>query len=197
MSTRTVGSGLRRAAILLVALDPETGAKVFQSLGEDEVERISQEISRLGAVDREEMVEVLTEFKDVATVQRMLREGGYESAIDLIRTSLPEEKAERFVRLLEGQRRSMPFHILARAEAVDLVPFLREEHPQTVALVLSHLPPAKAAEVLDRFPEEQKVEIVRRIATLGPTSAEAIERVESGLEEHLASLGPGRSGHVV
>ena len=121
-------------------------------------------------------------------LQQMLREGGYDNAIDLIRSSLPDEKASRLVRLLEAQRQSMPFHFLEHTEAEVMVTFLSEEHPQTIALVLSYMPPAKASEVLTSLPSDRQVDIVRRIATLGHTSPEAIKRVEAGLRKHLASL---------
>lgn len=179
--------GLRRAAILMVALDAETGSKVFQSISEADMERLSREIASLGIVEKDEMLSVLEEFKDSAMLNRMLREGGYENAIQLIRKSLPEEKAARLVRLLEAQRQSMPFQFLEHTEAEGLAALLEEEHPQTIALVLSHLAPAKAAEVLTRLPSDRQVDIVRRIATLGHTSPEAVQRVESGLRKHLAS----------
>ena len=180
-------SGLRKAAILLVTLPAETSALVFQSLSEDDMERISQEIAHLGPVDRQETVEVLEEFKDTATVQQMLREGGFDNAIELIRSSLPEEKANRLVRLLNAQRQSMPFYFLEHTEADVMVTFPQEEHPQTIALILSYMPPSNAAEVLTGFPPERQVEIVRRIATLGHTSPEAIKRVEAGLQKFLAT----------
>lgn len=185
---RPARSGLRRAAILMVALDPETGGKVFQSLPESDMERLSQEIATLGVVEREEMLEVLEEFKDSAMLSQMLREGGYESAIELIRKSLPEEKASRLIRLLDAQRQSMPFHFLEHTEAEVMATFLQEEHPQTIALVLSYMAPLKAAEVLTSLPSERQVDIVRRIATLGHTSPEAIKRVEAGLRKHISSL---------
>ncbi len=187
-SEAPVRSGMRRAAILLVALDPETGGKVFQALPEDEMERVSQEIAALGVVEKEEMFSVLEEFKDSAMLQQMLREGGYDSAIELIKNSLPAEKASRLVRLLEAQRQSMPFHFLENTEAEVMATFLQEEHPQTIALVLSYMNPTKAAEVLTSLPSDRQVDIVRRIAILGHTSPEAVKRVEAGLRKHLASL---------
>lgn len=180
--------GLRKAAILIVSLDAETGGKIFRGLPEDDMERLSQEIAGLGVVGKEEMLSVLEEFKDLAMVQQMLREGGYDSAIELIRQSLPEEKADRLIRLLEAQRQSMPFHFLDHTEAEVMVTFLQEEHPQTIALVLSYMAPAQAANVLTCLPQERQVDIVRRIATLGHTSPEAIKKVEAGLKKYLASL---------
>ncbi|MFN0059561.1 MAG: flagellar motor switch protein FliG [Planctomycetota bacterium] len=180
--------GLRKAAILLVALEGEISTTVFKSLPEEDMEVISQEIARLGMVGRQEMLDVLAEFKDVAMVQKLLREGGYEHAIGLITQSLPKTKAQKIVRMLDAQRQAVPFHFLENAEAEVLATFLQEEHPQTIALVLSYMEATKAAEVLTSMSKERQFDIVQRIATLGHTSPEAIKRVEAGLRKHLASL---------
>ncbi len=180
--------GLRKCAILLVGLPTQIATTVFKTLHEDDMETISQEIAKLGLVRKEEMLEVLDEFKDLALMQRLMKEGGYDSAINLIKESLPENKASKMVRILEAQRQSTPFHFLEHAEAEVLSTFLQEEHPQTIALVLSYMGPAKASEVLGTLSQERQFDIVRRIATLGHTSPEAIKRVEAGLQKYLASL---------
>lgn len=180
--------GLRKAAILLVTLDSEIATKIFGSLSEDDMELVSQEIAALGLVRKPEILEVLEEFKDLVLVQRLLKEGGFDHAITLINSSLPQQKAQRLVRLLEAQRQAVPFHFLEQAEADVLSTFLQEEHPQTIALVLSYMDQGKAAEVLTSFPQERQFDIVRRIATLGHTSPEAIKKVEAGLQKYLASL---------
>ena len=143
--------GTRKAAIMLITLDPDTSGKIFQALPEEDMERLSQEIAGLGLVEKDEMLDVLEEFKDIAMVQQMLREGGYDSAIELIRNSLPPEKADRLIRLLEAQRQSMPFHFLEHTEADVMVTFLQEEHPQTIALVLSYMPPQQAADEMNQL----------------------------------------------
>jgi len=189
-------TGVRHAAILLVALDAETGGRLFRSLPEDDMDRLSREITSLGIVEKDEMLTVLEEFKDSAMLNQMLREGGYDSAIQLIRNSLPAEKASRLIRQLESQRRTSPFHFLEHTETEVMAAFLRDEHPQTIALVLSHLAPVQAAEVLTSLSSDRQVDIVRRIATLGPTSPETIQRVEAGLRTHLASIAFAESEQV-
>ncbi len=180
--------GLRKAAILLVALDAETSTEVFKNLSDDEMELISQEIAALGLVPRDEMLEVLDEFKDSVLMQKLLKEGGYDHAVELITRSLPKGKASKLVRLLEAQRQAVPFHFLQHTEADVLVTFLQEEHPQTIAVVLSYMEAPKAAEVLTGLPPEKQTDVVRRIATLGHTSPEAIRNVEAGLRKYVNSL---------
>lgn len=181
-------AGLRKAAILLLALDNDVAAEVFQSLPDDEIEAVSQEIARLGMVNKDELVAVLEEFRDMTTVQGFIREGGYDHAIELIQSSLPKAKANKLVRLLEAQRQAVPFHFLEQAEAEVLATFLQEEHPQTIALVVSYMEPNKAADILTSLPHERQFDILKRVATLGHTSPEAIKHIESGLRKHLASL---------
>jgi len=180
--------GLRKCAILLVGLPSKVATEVFGSLSEDDMELVSQEIARLGVVRKAEMLEVLEEFKDLALMQRLMKEGGYDHAISLIQESLPDAKAAKLVRILEAQRQSVPFHFLEHAEADVLSTFLQEEHPQTIALVLSYMAPPKASDVLATLSQERQFDIVRRIATLGHTSPEAIKRVEAGLQKYIASL---------
>lgn len=181
-------TGLRKAAILLVALDTDVATEIFAQLGETEMEAASHEIARLGVVDKSEMIAVLEEFRDLVMVQSLVKEGGYDRAIMLIQSSVPKSQAGKLVRLLEAQRQAAPFNFLQHSEPDVLVTFLQEEHPQTIALVLSYVEPSKAAEVLTALPPERQIDIVKRIATLGHTSPEAIKRVESGLRKHMASL---------
>ena len=148
----TRSEGVRKAAILLLTLDGGVASKVFKCLPEDEIELISQEITKIGMVQKEEMVGVLEEFRDLITVQGFVREGGYDSAIQLIRESLPKGQAQKMVRLLEAQRQSVPFHFLENAESEVLGTFLQEEHPQTIALVLSYMEANKAAGILTSLP---------------------------------------------
>lgn len=180
--------GVRKAAILMVALDPEVAGPVFGQLTEEDMELVSQEIASLGLVDKLEMTGVLEEFKDLVMVQDLIKEGGYEHAINLIQSSLPKNKATKLVRLLEAQRQSIPFNFLQHTESEVLVTFLQEEHPQTIALVLSYVEPSKAAEILTSMTPEKRIDVVKRIALLGHTSPDAIKNVESGLRKYLASL---------
>lgn len=182
------GSGLRKAAILLVSIEADAASSVFGQLTETEMELLSQEIARLGTISRAELVAVLEEFKDLVIVQGLLKQGGYDNAVDLIQRSLTKAQAAKLIRLLEAQRQAAPFNFLQHTEADVLVTFLQEEHPQTIALVLSYVEPSKAADILTSLGQEKQIDIVKRIATLGHTSPEAIKNVESGLRKYLASL---------
>ncbi len=181
-------SGLRKAAILFVTLDEEVASTIFKQLPDEDAELISKEIAEMGMVDKEQIRSVVEEFRDMATVCQYVREGGVEYAVKLIEKSFPQVKAYRLTRLLETQKQNIPFVFLKNTEMESLLTFLGEEHPQTIALVLSYMEPGKAAEILTRSPQEKQFDIMRRIAALEHTSPEAIRHVESGLRRYLASL---------
>jgi flagellar motor switch protein FliG len=181
-------AGLTKAAILFVTLGEETAATILKHLPEEDAELITKEIADLGMVEKEQIETVVGEFRDLATVCQYVKEGGIDYATRLIEKSFPQVKAYRLIRLLETQKQNIPFAFLKNTETESLLTFLGEEHPQTIALVLSYMEPAKAAEILTRLPPEKQFDIVKRIAALEHTSPEAIRHVESGLRRYLASL---------
>lgn len=184
--------GLRKAAIFILSLDEETASLVLKNMSDKEAEQITREIARLGMVEKKQIQEVLGEFTELSKVQRFIREGGSEQAQRLIKKAFPESTAKRLIQLLEAQKdtqkQHIPFGFLKSIETDSLYTFLLDEHPQTVALVLSYAEAAKAAEVLAKFPPERQFDIVKRIANLEHTSPEAIKHVESGLKKFLTSL---------
>ena len=191
------GTGARRAAILMIALDPETGSAVFDALSSEDRRALSAEIEDLGDVGRVEMQEVLASFKDVATLRRLLPEGETDDALDRIRSALPEERADRLVRLLRERDANDPLGFLESIGAEEIAGLLRDEHAQTIALVLAHLTPRKAARVLAWFVPGRRPEIVQRLSTLESTRSETVDRVGSVLRSRLAEgarPGTPRSG---
>ncbi|MBN1421129.1 MAG: flagellar motor switch protein FliG [Planctomycetes bacterium] len=180
--------GLRKAAVLLISLDEEAASEVLKHLSDQEAERVTKEIARLGVVEKDTIARTLTEFRDLREAQCFIREGGFDHAIRLIQRSLPEGRASRIVNLLETQEQNVPFSFLRNSESESLFTLLSEEHPQTIALVLSYMEAAKAAEIIARLSPERQYDIIKRIATLEHTSPEAIKHVEAGLKRYLASL---------
>jgi len=181
-------SGLRKAAILFVALEEDVASTIFKHIPDEDAELITKEIADMGMVEKEQIAQVVEEFRDLATVCQYVKEGGIDYATRLIEKSFPQVKAHRLIRLLETQKQNIPFAFLKNTETESLLTFLGEEHPQTIALVLSYMEPGKAAEILTKSPPERQFDIVKRIAALEHTSPEAIRHVESGLRRYLASL---------
>jgi len=186
-ASEVADEGLRKAAIFLVTLEEEVAAEVFKRLSDKEAKILSQEIIRLGFVDNAHVEKVLEEFQELCRISSVIREGGADHAFNLLRKSFPPETANRIIKLLAEEQQPHPFEFLKNADVESLFPYLQEEHPQTVALVLSYMEPQQSAAILGRLSPERQGDIVRRIAMIEHTSPEAIKQVEIGLKKYLRS----------
>jgi flagellar motor switch protein FliG len=180
--------GLRKAAILLIALDEDVAAEVLGQLGEEEAKLLSREILNLGLVDKSQVAKVVREFQKLINLSEFIKAGGAEHAFNLLKKSFPPDVANQIIRMLSKDRLDLPFDFLKKLEIETLLPFIQNEHPQTIAVILSHLEPAQAAGILSKLPQESQSDIVRRIAMLDHTSPEAIKHVERGLQKSLSSM---------
>jgi flagellar motor switch protein FliG len=181
-------TGLRKAAVLLVSLETDVAASVLSHMEREDIERISMEIARIGDIPAEQRMRVLEEFYQTNLARRYIEEGGIEYARALLERSLPAEEAAVIMEGLEQSIQMTPFHFLQKAEAASLVTFVQDEHPQTIALILTHLQAKQAAEVLAALQPKKQIEVVRRVATMGQTTPEAIRQVEKGLESKLSTI---------
>jgi len=178
---------VRKAAILIMSLPDEQAAKLLSRLDPKQVEAISIEIAKMGVVSGEEQEQVIREFANANPNALTGRAGGLEVARQLVEQALGKNANST----LENVRRSieaMPFSFLQKVDSQNLLTFITDEHPQTIALILCHLPPSKAADVIAGLPPDQQRSVVRRIATMGQTSPEIISAVEQGLERRMASV---------
>ena len=181
-------NGVRKSAILLVSLDSDKAAEVLKRLPPDAVEEISREIASLGEVASTERKTVLNEFYNVALANSYLVEGGLEYAKTLLRKSLPQQEADRIIKQVTQQVQTTPFSFLQKAESENLLTFIQDEHPQTIALILAHLPSQKASEILVGLPSQKQIEVVKRVANMEQTNPEVIKEVERGLEHRLSDI---------
>ncbi len=180
--------GLRKAAILLLALDQETAAEILRHMQRERVEEVSREIAQLDRVPPEVRTEIITEFHHLLLARQYMDMGGLSLARSLLERTLPKEEARRIVQALEHQVHEQPFSFLQKTETENLLTFLHGEHPQTIALVLSHIPSTTASEILVGLEPERQIEVITRIANMDQTSPEVIKEVEKGLEKRLAGL---------
>jgi flagellar motor switch protein FliG len=182
-------TGARRAAIVIASLPRETAAHVLSRMGRKETEAVGLEIARLADIPEGVAEEVLREFLGVAHSGGAVLQDGLAHARELLRSSLPEPEAgEAIARLEEAATAHKPFDFLAAADADAVVTQIANEHPQTIALVLSHIPPARAAGVLAGLPASKQGEVVRRISRLRDVSPEALRSVEESLAGRLGPL---------
>ena len=179
--------GLRKAAILLVSLDRESAAQVLGLMDRDMVEAVTLEIARLSDVTPVERTGVLEEFYALGVVRTSVDRGGIEHAKELLEQSVGREKARQMIEGMKPSVRAAPFTFLQKVPPHQLSALIGEEHPQTIALILTHLRPARASELLTGLPAAKQVEVVRRIANMEHANPEIVQEVERALASRLAA----------
>lgn len=180
-------TGLRKAAVVLLSLDKPLAAEVMGQLRKEEVEALTMEIAKLDDVTKEEQDGAIEEFYNLGMARVHIERGGMDYASDLLEQSLGKEKAGSILETVKQSLSSVPFGFLQKAGAENLLTFVVEEHPQTIALILSHLPPGLSAQVLSKLPSNKQLEVVRRVATMEQTSPEVVHDVEKSLEGRMRS----------
>jgi len=178
---------LRKAAILLTSLPEEQAAQLLAKLNGKQVEAVTIQIAKLGRLTPDEQESVLREFGESNPNVLGGEAGGVEYAKNLVEKAFGDQAGTT----LENLRHSieaLPFHFLKKVDPQNLLTFIMDEHPQTIALILSHLPPPIGAEVVKGLPADRQLAVIRRIAHMGQTSPEVIQEVERGLESRMANL---------
>ena len=181
-------SGVQKAAILLIALGPEKSATIFKHLKEDEIEELTLEIANTRSVDPQTKEAVLNEFYQVCLAQQYIAEGGIGYAKELLEKALGDDRAQDVISKLTASLQVRPFEFVRKTDPSQLLNFIQDEHPQTIAMILSYLSPTQASLVLGALPLEKQSDVARRIATMDRTSPDVIKEVERVLERKLASL---------
>jgi len=181
-------NGLRKAAILLLSLPQDEAAQILKRLSPTQVEEVSREIASIIEVPGPARQEVFSEFYNLALANSWVNEGGLEYAKALLIKSLSEEDAKRIIKQVTQQVQTTPFSFLQKAESENLLTFIQDEHPQTIALILAHLPPQKASEIMVGLAGAKQIEVVKRIANMEQTNPEVIKEVERGLEHRLSDI---------
>lgn len=182
------GTGARKTAIVLVRLGKERAAQVMAHMSEEEVEAVSAEIAQLAAVEPSETDTVMREFSDLLTARQHMLQGGMDLARDLLQRSLGDERAEEALQRLHARAVQLPFQFLGRADPAQLRSFIREEHPQVIAIVLAHMSAEKASLVLSGLSPELQAEVAHRIAVMDRANPDAVRVVEAVLEHRLSSV---------
>ena len=181
-------SGVRKAAILLLTLEQSIAGEILKHLDEGQIEELSREIAALGPVAQPLRDEIVGEFYQLALARSYADEGGWDFAKNLLSKSLPEDQAKKITDQVNQTIQSAPFSFLQKAESDNLLTFIQDEHPQTIALILAHLKPTQASEILRGLAGQKQVEVVKRIANMEQTNPEVIKEVERGLEHRLSAM---------
>lgn len=181
-------NGVQKAAILLIALGPEKSAAIFKHLKEDEIEELTLEIANTRSVSPQTKEDILNEFYQVCLAQQYIAEGGIGYAKDLLEKALGNEKAQEVISKLTASLQVRPFEFVRKTDPSQVLNFIQDEHPQTIAMILSYLSSGQAAMILGSLTPEKQADVAKRIAMMDRTSPDVIKEVERVLERKLSSL---------
>lgn len=181
-------TGVQKAAVLLIALGPEKSADIFKHLKEDEIEELTLEIANTRSVSPQVKEDVLNEFYQVCLAQQYIAEGGITYAKELLDKALGGERAQEVISKLTASLQVRPFEFVRKTDPSQLLNFIQDEHPQTIAMILSYLTPAQAAMIMSALSSEVQSDVAKRIATMDRTSPDVVKEVERVLERKLSSL---------
>ncbi|MFV0464715.1 MAG: flagellar motor switch protein FliG [Lachnospiraceae bacterium] len=180
--------GSKKAAVLLIALGPERSADLFKHLKEEEIEELTLEIANTRSVSPQIKDEVLEEFYQVCLAQQYIAEGGIGYAKELLEKALGSDKAKDVITKLTASLQVRPFEFVRKTDPSQVLNFIQDEHPQTMAMILSYLPATQAAVIMSALTPEVQADVAKRIALMDRTSPDVIQEVERILERKLSSL---------
>ncbi len=180
-------TGKQKAALLLISLGPEVSAAIYKHLNEEEIERLTLEISGVKKVEASVKEEIIEEFHNIALAQDYISQGGIGYAKTVLEKALGKEHAQAIINRLTSSLQVRPFDFARRADPSQILNFIQHEHPQTIALILSYLAAEQAGMILSSLPQEMQADIAKRIATMDSTSPEVISEIEAVLERKLSS----------
>ncbi|MBS4198953.1 flagellar motor switch protein FliG [Bacillus sp. FJAT-49732] len=180
-------TGKQKAAILLISLGPDVASSVYKHLTEEEMEKLTLEISSVRKVDSSAKEEIMDEFHNIAIAQDYITQGGIGYAKTVLEKALGAEQAMTIINRLTSSLQVRPFDFARKADAGQILNFIQNEHPQTIALILSYLDPEKAGQILSELPQDKQTDIAKRIAVMDRTSPEVISEIESILERKLSA----------
>ncbi len=184
--------GVQKAAMLVIALNVENASEVFKHLDSSEIEMISTEITKVRNVPSQTVDAVMEEFYNMVTAREYVLEGGIEYAQAVLEKSFGLNKAVEIIEKVKNLTTLRGFDVLKKADSSQLISFLNKEHPQTIALILSHLHPDQTASALKELPEPLRTDVAFRIATLGKISPQTLKQIEKVVDD-MAGLNMGQS----
>lgn len=180
-------SGKEKAAILVISLGPDVAAQVYKHLSEEEIERLTLQISQVRKVDSSLKEEIITQFHQLALAQDYITQGGIGYAKTVLEKAVGKDEAMQIINRLTSTLQVRPFDFARKADPGQILNFIQNEHPQTIALILSYLDSSQAGQILSELPQEMQADIAKRIALMDRTSPEVINEVEQILERKLSA----------
>lgn len=181
-------TGKQKAAALLITLGSDAASNILRHCEENEIEALTLEIFRMGAVNTEMRESVVEECYHMSFVSDGVSPGGMDYARDVLARALGNQKASEFLDRVRARSQGAPFDFLDDADPAQLASSIKHEHPQTIALIASHLQPSKSAAMLANLDEGMQGEVASRVAVMARVSPEVIKSVEAGLRDKLSAV---------
>jgi len=180
--------GVEKAAILLVTLGAERAAQIYKHLNEDEIERVSIQITQLKAVSPEVKLEVLREVYNDILAREYVEQGGLDFAKSALANAMGEERAKRILERVQRSLEGNPFEFLDKADPEQLIMLLENEHPQVISLILANLSPEQASAVLGGLPDQVRYEVIKRIANMESITPDVLELLRTSLQTRISTM---------
>lgn len=181
-------SGKQKAAAIIISLGADDASKIYKFLKEDEIEQLTYEISRLQHLSPSTMEDTLKDFYDLCLTQKVITEGGLEYAKNVLEKAFGTQTATSLLERVTKTLRSKSFDFIRKADYKNLLTIIQNEHPQTIALILSYARADQASAVIAELPKEKRIDVVERIAKMDRTSPEIVKYVEEELEKKFNSI---------
>lgn len=177
-----------KAAVLMMVLGPELAGDVVKHLSDSEIELLALEVARMEKVFPEIREAVIDEFYELAIAQDFIAEGGIANARAVLESAFGSNRANEILSKIMSAMQVLPFEFLKKADPHQVISFIQDEHPQTIALVLSYMPMQSAAVIIGKLPVELRGDVAGRIAMMEQTPPEVIKKVEAVLEKKISSV---------
>ncbi|QSX07201.1 flagellar motor switch protein FliG [Sedimentibacter sp. zth1] len=181
-------SNKQKAAAIIIALGAENASKVYKYLKEDEIEQLTFEIAQITPISPEINERILEDFYGICLTQKFITEGGVEYAKDVLEKAFGQQTAANLLERVSKTMKTKAFDFIRKADYKNLLSIIQNEHPQTIALILSYARSEQAAAVIGELSKEKRLQVVERIAKMDRTSPEVIKQVESALEKKFMSV---------
>jgi len=188
MSSYTL-SPKEKAAILLISLGKEYSAELYKYLSEDEISDMTLSITTTRRVDPDVRDKIVDEFYEMCLAQKFITEGGIDYAREVLEKAIGPDRAEEMIRKLSSSLQVRPFDFIRRVDSNQILNVIHNEHPQIIALVLSHIEPKQSAQIIASLPSDRQTEIISRISKMGSTSPEYVKEAERILERKVTQMG--------
>lgn len=179
---------VQKAAVVITSIGAENAAHVYKRLSDDEVEKLTFEVSSLPYMDINQVDAVLNEFYELCLTQKVITEGGIDYARSVLEKAYGPEMAQKLMEKVSKSMQTKAFEFVRKSDYKNLLAIIQNEHPQTIALVLSYVNSEQASAVLQELPREKRVEVVERIAKMESASPETVKAIESTLERKFAAV---------